>query len=144
MDDQTQVASIMNYSQDVSDAPQPEPLPGGAYPGKINHTTIRTSKQNVNNRYYEVMIRIDPEAYPATYDYSNAPDGKVLPYRRVPAMDTPHGRYAVRRWCETIGAPMGAQIDAKDWTGMDVTVHVEHEEDAEGVRREVITRVTAP
>lgn len=138
MTDET--VSIVEFSEDISQAEAPEPLPPGEYPATIRGAEIKTSQRGT--RYAAVTFMVSPDEFPADYPVENAPDGKVLVYRRCSMEDNPQARYMLRNFIEAIGATASKRIDVNEWIGLDAVIQVENEE-YEGVMREQIARVTA-
>lgn len=124
--------SIVTYSDDISGAEAPAPLPVGQYAAEIIGAEVKTSA-NTGNDYYSVQVRIHADAYPADFTEGD-PDGTVLTFNRVSAEDTPRGRYQARKFCEAIGAKTGKQIDTSEWIGLTCMVEVDHQE-YEGEKR---------
>lgn len=136
-----EVASIIEYSEDIADVEQPEPLPMGDYPITIRAAEAKESV-NTGNKYAAVSCYISPDDFPADYPAENAPDGKTIIFRRVSLEDTPQARFGMRRFCEAIGAPMSSRIDINDWVGLEATAVVDVSE-YEGLLREEIKRIEA-
>jgi len=133
--------TIVEFSSDISDAEAPEPLPVSEYPAQIKSAEIRVST-NSGNKYAAVAFHISPDEYPADYPVEEAPDGKLVIYRRLVMEDNAQSRYNVRKFCEAIGATMSMKIDVGEWVGLEARVQIEHDT-YEGVTREQITRVSA-
>lgn len=132
--------SIVEFSEDISQAEAPEPLPPGEYAATIRGVEVKTSQRGT--RYAAVTFMVSPDEFPADYPMENAPDGKVLVYRRCSMEDNPQARYMLRNFIEAIGATAAKRIDVNEWVGLDAVIQVENEE-YEGVMREQIARVTA-
>lgn len=131
--------SIIEFSEDIGEAEAPEPLPVGEYPATIRAAEVKLSQRGT--KYCAVTFVISPDEFPADYPVENAPDGKVIIFRRVGLEDNPQARYMLRNFCEAIGATPSKRIDVNEWMGLDATVNIEHDT-YEGVTREQITRVT--
>lgn len=136
-DDQT---SIVEFSEDISAAEQPEPLPVGEYAATIRQAEVKTSQRGT--KYAAVTFLIAPEEFPADFPTENAPDGKVIVYRRCSLEDNPQARWMLRNFCEAIGATAAKRIDVNEWIGLEARVQIDHDE-YEGVVREQISRVNA-
>jgi hypothetical protein len=134
----SEVASIIEYSEDISTAEAPAPLPVGDYPAEIRGAE---RKEGPKAAYAAVTFFIAPEAYPADYTEGN-PDGTTLVYRRVPIDDSPAGRHRMRKFCEAIGASTGSKVDLNSWIGLSATVAVDHSE-FEGETRAEVKKVVA-
>ena len=132
--------SIVEFSEDISQAEAPEPLPVGEYPATIRQAEVKLSQRGT--KYAAVTFVIAPEEYPADYPAENAPDGKVVVYRRCSMEDNPQSRYMLKNFCEAIGATASKKVDVNEWVGLDAVVEIDHD-DYEGVTREQIKRVNA-
>lgn len=135
-----EVMSIVEFSEDISEAAEPEPLPVGEYPATIRQAEIKVSQRGT--KYAAVTFVVAPEEYPADFPLENAPDGKVIVFRRCSMEDNPQARFMLRNFCEAIGATASKKIDVNDWVGLDAAVEIDHDE-YEGVTREQIKRVIA-
>lgn len=132
--------SIVEFSEDIGDAEAPEPLPAGEYPATIRGAEVKTSQRGT--LYAAVTFVVSPDEFPADYPVENAPDGKVIVYRRCSMEDNPQARYMLRNFIEAIGATASKKIDVNEWMGLSANIQVENEE-YEGVMREQIVRVNA-
>jgi len=131
-------SSIIEYSEDISNAEAPLPLPVRTYPAVIRKVEALTSQKG--SRYAAVSLYISVDDYPADYPTENAPDGTTLVFRRIALDDTAAGRYRMRKFCETIGAPATKRVDLNDWLNLSCQVAVKHEE-FEGEKRAVAEKV---
>lgn len=132
----SEVTTIVEYGEDISDAVAPDPLPAKEYPGEIRSAEVKTST-NTGNRYYSVGLFISPENYPADYNSENAPDGRTFQYNLLSAEDTPNARYRLKKFLEQVGLPMSKRIDVNEWIGQQVTVELKHGSWQGEVREEV-------
>lgn len=139
-EDQEEVGSIVEYSEDVSEQEAPEPLPVGNYEGVIK--SVENKKSKKDNLYADVVFHIGIDQFPADYAVENNPEGCSIHYRTVSLEDTAKARYGVRRFLEAIGAKGGKKIDTSEWVGLAAKVNVAHGE-WEGQKREEIKSVTA-
>ena len=135
-----EVMSIVEFSEDISEAEAPEPLPTGEYPATIRQAEIKISQRGT--KYAAVTFVVSPDEYPADYPAENAPDGKVIVFRRCSMEDNPQARYMLKNFCDAIGATASKKIDVNEWVGLDATIEIDHDE-YEGVVREQIKRVNA-
>jgi hypothetical protein len=131
------LSSIVEYSVDLNDQDQPEPLPAREYAATIQRASKRVSGSG--NTYAEVMFFIDADQYPADYVEGN-PDGTVIAYRRVSLEDNPQARWGARKFIEAIGATLSRQVDVSEWVGLEALVEVAHQT-YEGTERAEIRRV---
>jgi hypothetical protein len=134
-----EVMTIIDFSEDIATAEQPDPLPARDYPAEIKEVGIKVSNSS-GKRYFSISFYVSPEDYPADYPLENNPDGRVLPYNRLMADDTPRNRFSLRKFTNIIGVPTGKRVDVTEWIGKSVTVTIGHKE-WQGEIREEITAV---
>jgi hypothetical protein len=133
--------SLLTFSEDITNAPPPVPLPVGPYPAEIIGAQRRTAGQT-GNEYVQIIMRINPESYPADFTDGD-PDGTVLYYNRLSAEDTPTNRHRWRVFMERCGGPLGRNVDLNQLVGLTCTVEISHQE-REGIMYAQIARVLAP
>ena len=133
--------SILSFSEDISNAVAPAPLPPGAYPAEIIGAQKRVS-QTSGNEYASIVFRINSSSYPADYTDGN-PDGTELTYNRLLIEDTPNSRWRWRQFMERCGGPLGRSVDLNSLLGLTATVEITHQE-YEGEQRAQIARIAAP
>jgi hypothetical protein len=133
--------SILTFSEDITNAQPPPPLPAGPYPAEIIGAQRRTSPTS-GNEYAQIMMRINAEAYPADY-IDGDPDGTQLMYNRMVIGDSPTIRHRWRVFMERVGGPLGRSIDLNSLVGLTCTVEITHQE-FEGEMRAQIARILAP
>lgn len=141
VDNEDEVGSILDFSENISDAEAPEPLPDREYPATIQKAEMKTSDRT-GSRYIAVTFKINVDDYPADYDANNAPDGTTLMYMRLSAEDNVQSRYRMRKFIEAIGAKGGKRIDLQEWIGLTAKITTKAEE-YEGVKRAAIVKVEA-
>jgi hypothetical protein len=133
--------SILTFSEDITNAEAPPPLPVGPYPAEIVGAQRRTSATSGKD-YAQIVMRINAESYPADYTDGD-PDGTTLSYNRLQMDDTPQSRWRWRQFMERVGGPMGRSVDLNALVGLTCTVDITHQE-YEGEDRAQITRILAP
>lgn len=131
--------SILTFSEDISDAEAPDPLPAGSYPASVHSVEVKVSG-NSGNRYLDLGVRIAPDDFPADFPPENAPDGAIIHYRRCVVEDTPRHRYNVRKLCEACGVAASKEINVNEFLGAPITVRIEHDT-YQGVTRENIVSI---
>lgn len=131
--------TVLELEEDLSTVEAPPPLPTGIYTGIIKD--VKPDMSAKGNAYLSVSFHISPDQYPPDFSGGN-PDGMSLVYRRVPwnVAGNQQAMYNLRRFIETIGAPMGNRIDINDWVGLEARITVEHEA-FEGTTRAQIKKV---
>lgn len=130
--------SIIEFSNDLTSAEAPVPLPVRTYSATIRKAEAKVSEKG--NRYAAVHLYISPDDYPADYPTENAPEGTTMIFRRVGLDDNAPTRYRLRKFLETIGAPTAARINLSDWVGLSCNVAVKHEE-FEGEVRATVEKI---
>lgn len=133
--------SILTFSEDITNAEAPPPLPTGPYPAEIIGAQKRVSSTS-GNEYAMITMRINADAYPADYTDGD-PDGTTLVYNRLQVEDTPSARHRWRVFMERCGGPLGRTIDLNALIGLTCTVDITHQE-YEGEQRAQIARILAP
>jgi hypothetical protein len=133
--------SILEFSEDITNAEPPPPLPVGPYPFEIIGAQRRTSA-TTGNQYAQVLVRITADHYPADYTDGD-PDGTVLSYNRLLMEDTRQARYRWRQFMERVGGPLGRSIDLNALIGLTGMCEITHNE-YEGQMQAQISRISAP
>jgi hypothetical protein len=131
--------SIIEYSQDLSTAEAPPPLPAGVYPAEIISVSEREGQLG---RYLSIVFRINPESYPADFTDGD-PDGTELMYNRLQLDDNGKNRFRMKRFLQRIGAPLSNKIDPNSLIGLTATVEVNHREWEEEQLPNIV-RILAP
>ena len=134
-----ELSSIIEYSEDITDAEPPPPLPARDYPAEIISAQPRMSQKDT--KYTNVGWLIAPENFPADFDASAYPDGLIV-YQAVGGEDNPTARFRLRMFCEAIGATMGRVIDVNDWIGLNAVITLDVDV-YEGIPRNRVRRVVA-
>jgi hypothetical protein len=136
---ESELPSVIEFDEDISEAEAPVPLPVGDYPAEVR-AAVQKAAQQTGNPYASVQFFINSEAYPADYT-EGEPDGMLLTFNRVSLQNTPAGRHRLRKFVEAIGAPGGTKIDLNDWIGRTATVTISHDT-YEGEVRANVAKVT--
>lgn len=131
--------SILEYSEDISQAEAPPPLPVGEYPATVESVEQKTSN-TTGNEYLAITLNISPDDFPSDFDADSYPEGVKLSYNRLLVEDSPRSRYRMRKWCEALGAKMSKQIDPTEWLGMSLTVGIKHDT-FEGEKRAQVAKI---
>lgn len=129
--------SVIEFTEDISGAEAPVPLPAGEYPAVIKGAEVRTSQRDT--KYAAVTFHISADSYPVDFTEGD-PEGEVITFRRVPLEDNPKSRFQLKKFCEAVGSPMSKRIDVNDWLGLEARVVVTHEV-YEEIPRATITKV---
>lgn len=120
----SELNSIADFSEDLSNAKPPVPLPAKDYPMEVRMAEIGPNKKG--NRMLTLSLYLPPDGYPADYKEGN-PDGTTLKHYTV-IEDTPQGRWNAKRTMDALGATLGRQIDPNALIGMRTRVTVKQEE----------------
>lgn len=137
----SEMETIIEFSEDVSEAEAPKALPANPYPAEITGAEIGIS-QNSGNPRAKVDFLIRPEDFPADYeDAESFPDGKIVSFY-VGTADNMATRFRIRQFLDAIGAPGGTKVNVEDWIGRKASIDCEPDE-YEGIERERIKRVNS-
>lgn len=132
------LGSLIEFEHDIADAEAPKALPAGDYPATVVGAETMVSK-NSGKPMVKVDFRVQPEDFPADYeDAESFADGKTVSQYISIGQDKP-SMFRMRRFVETLGAPMGKSINVNDWVGRRAIVTLGVEE-FEGVERERLVR----
>lgn len=119
-----ELTSIFEFETDIANAEQPAPLPAGIYNATITAVTPKVSKSG--NKYASVSFKVSADEYPADYVDGNK-DGTTLTYNRVMLEDNARNRWALKNFCQKIGAAMTKRIDLNEWLGATARIEVVNE-----------------
>jgi len=133
--------SIMRFSQDIATAEAPPPLPARQYNAEVIGASIRPAMSS-GVPYLNLQFRVSADQYPADYPDGD-PDGTVLYYNRLRAVDDPRGRYAMRQAMTRLGGPLSMEIDCNSLIGLRANIEVVHQE-YEGEMRASISKLLDP
>ncbi|MBU2051492.1 MAG: hypothetical protein KKH61_21285 [Gammaproteobacteria bacterium] len=135
------MGSILEFTENLKDAEAPKALGNIDVPGEITGATSGLSKSS-GRKQVDVVFRIKPEDFPVDYeDAASFADGKTVHFY-LSGMDDKVSRFRMRKFCESIGAKLGAKIDVNDWIGKSAMLSLGADE-FEGVDRERILRVSS-
>lgn len=133
--------SIMRFSQDIASAEAPPPIPARAYRAEVIGASIRAAASSGVN-YLNIQFRIPADQYPADYTDGD-PDGTILYYNRIQAVDSPQNRYRWRQAMTRLGGPLSMEIDVNSLIGLNANIEVTHQE-YEGEMRAQISKLLDP
>jgi hypothetical protein len=133
--------SILSFSEDITNALPPPPLPPGAYPAEIIGAQKRVSPTS-GREYAAITFRIPASSYPADFTDGD-PDGTQLSYNFLRIEDTPQARHRWRQFLERVGGPLGRNVDLNALIGLTAVVDITQQE-FEGEMRPQIARILAP
>jgi len=127
--------TILQFSEDIATAEKPPLFPAGEYIAEIRGAEERESAKG--NKYVAVTFVINPDNYPVDYDPQFAPDGKTLTFMRLSAEDDLRSRWAMRKFCTSIGATMSKEIDLNSWIGLTAKISIKHTAFEDELREEI-------
>jgi hypothetical protein len=139
-DSNSALPSILEYSEDVSAAEAPPPLPARIYPAQVVSATQKISKTS-GNAYVALVVKVSADAHPV--DYPGNPDGTTLTFNRVVINDTYEGRWRMRLLCEALGVVPSRRVDLNKFVGAACRVEVTNEP-YEGVMRHQANNILHP
>lgn len=119
MSDEVELGSVIEFSEDVSKAEAPPPLPARTY-----QATVTGASQKVNRnggRYASVEFTISPDQFPPDFSAIQQ-DAVKLRYNFVPLGDTMQDRYRLKKFCDAIRAPVSKRVDLNDFIGKSANV----------------------
>ena len=117
----TELGSVYEFSQDISEAEAPPPLPARTYLATITGASAKVSQNG--GKYAAIEFTIAPDQFPADFAAIQQ-DAVKLFYRRVGLEDTPRARWQLRKFCEAIRLPMSRRFDLNDCVGKTAQVKV--------------------
>lgn len=139
MSDQTELPSIVEFSEDISKAEAPPPLPARSYLATVTGAVAKVS--NKGGKYAQVEFTIAPDQFPPDFAAIQQ-DAVKMYYRRVGLDDTARTRYNIRKFCEALRVPVSKRFDLNDCIGKSASVKVV-ESEWQGEKRAEIQAVEA-
>lgn len=137
----SELGSIIEYADDLSNAEAPKSLPAGDYLAEITSAENGTSNTSGKSRV-DVTFRIKPEDFPPDYeDADSFADGKSVHFYPSSEPDK-SSRFRMKNFCEAIGAKLGKKLDINDWIGKTAIISIQPDE-YEGIERERLMKVSA-
>lgn len=114
-DNMLELGSVIDFSEDLSTAEAPPPLPAGKYLATVSGAVIKISQKS-GNKYADITYTIAPDQFPADF---SAIQKEPLPlhYRRLVLSDDARGRYNSRKFSEVHRVPTGKRMDLNDFIG---------------------------
>lgn len=118
------LSSVIEFDVDLSTVEAPKPLPAGMYDSTIQNVEPVISK-NSNKKMAKVTYAISADQYPADYVDGN-PNGTTLTQYLMLENDA-RSKYALKQFCQKIGAPLSNRIDLTTWIGLPARLEVINE-----------------
>lgn len=134
----TELSSVIEFDEDLNNVEAPLPLPQGMYDAVITSAEHVMSKSQ--RPMAKVTLSISADQYPADYVDGNA-EGTTLSHYLMLDKDR-RSMFALKRFCQAIGAPLSNSVDLNTWVGLAARVEVENQL-YEGTQTARIKRVIA-
>lgn len=115
--------SVIEFDEDLSSVEAPKPLPMGTYDATILSAEVTKSKSD--RPMVKVTFSISADQYPVDYRDGN-PNGTTLTKFLMADMSA-QSKFAMKRFCMAIGAPLSNQVDVNQWIGLPAKVEVINE-----------------
>lgn len=115
------LSSVIEFDVDLSTVEAPKPLPGGIYDATIQNVEPMISR-NSNKKMAKVTYNISADQYPADYTDGN-PNGTTLTQYIMLENDV-RSKYALKQFCQKIGAPLSNRVDLTTWIGLPAKLEV--------------------
>lgn len=122
-DETLELGSIIEFSQDISQAEAPPPLPAGTYTGVITAAAQKTSQKG--NLMANFEFTVSPDQFPPDFS-AIQPDAIKLFYIRM-LTDDARNRYQLRKFAETLRTVVGRKVDLNDFMGKQAKLIVKNE-----------------
>ena len=117
------LSSVIEFDEDLNNVEAPKPLPAGMYDSVIQSAEPMTSKSG--NLMAKVTHMISADQYPADYVDGN-PNGTTLVQYLMLSKDQ-RAKFALKQFCQAIGAPLSNSVDLSTWVGLPAKVEVINE-----------------
>lgn len=129
--------SVVEFSQDISTAEAPKPLPKRAYLASVIESVAKLSSKG--NKMGVLTFLITPDQYPA--DYTDGPkDGVKISYYRMSLEDNSRARWQIRQISEKMRVPVSRSVDMNSFMGKQALIELIVEE-YQGEPRNQIDRI---
>lgn len=120
-EDTPELGSLFDFSQDLSTAEAPPPLPARKYQATVTSAVPKMSQKG--NTYAEIGFTVDPSQFPPDFAAIQK-DAVVLYHRRLVLEDSVRGRYQARKFCEALRVPTSKRLDLNDFVGKIAVIEV--------------------
>lgn len=120
----TELSSVIEFDEDLNNVEAPKPLPAGQYAATILSAEPMMSK-NGEHKMAKVTWSIPAEEYPADYVDGNPAGTQLTQYLMLD--NTARAKFALKRFVQSIGAPLSNTIDLTTWLGLSARVEVTNE-----------------
>ena len=120
---ETNLSSVIEFDEDLNNVEAPKPLPAGMYDSTIQSVEPVMSKNG--KMMAKVTYMISADQYPADYTDGN-PNGTILTQYIMLEKD-PRSKFALKNYCQKIGAPLSNRVDLTTWIGLAAKLEVANE-----------------
>lgn len=120
-----ELGSVFDFSDDISKAEAPPPLPARSYIATVTGAVARVS--NKGGKYAQIEFTIAPDQFPPDFAAIQS-DAVKLYYRRVGLDDTQRSRWNLRKFCEALRVSVSKRFDLNDCMGKTASVKVAESE----------------
>lgn len=120
----TVLSSVIEFDEDLNNVEAPKPLPMGTYDAVIQSAEPMMSK-NSDRLMAKVTYMISADQYPVDYTDGN-PNGTTLT-SYIFLDKSARSKWALKRFCQAIGAPLSNSVDITTWVGLPARVEVSNE-----------------
>lgn len=117
------LSSVINFDEDLNNVEAPKPLPMGLYDAVIQSAEPMMSKSD--RLMAKVIFMVSADQYPVDYTDGN-PNGTTLT-QYVFLDNSQRSKFALKRFCQAIGAPLSNSIDITTWIGLPARIEVVNE-----------------
>lgn len=117
------LSSVINFDEDLNNVEAPKPLPMGLYDAVIQSAEPMMSKSD--RLMAKVTFMVSADQYPVDYTDGN-PNGTTLT-QYVFLDNSQRSKFALKRFCQAIGAPLSNSIDITTWIGLPARIEVVNE-----------------
>lgn len=120
---ETNLSSVIEFDEDLNNVEAPKPLPAGMFDATIQSVEPVMSKNG--KMMAKVTYMISADQYPADYTDGN-PNGTILTQYIMLEKD-PRSKFALKNYCQKIGAPLSNRVDLTTWIGLAAKLEVANE-----------------
>ena len=114
---------MMRFSQDIASRGTASAHPSTCVSCRGDRCIHSCSLHQSGIHYFNIQFRIPADQYPADYTDGD-PDGTILYYNRIQAVDSPQNRYRWRQAMTRLGGPLSMEIDVNSLIGLGANIEV--------------------
>ena len=117
------LSSVIEFDEDLNNVEAPKPLPMGLYDAVVQSVEPMMSKSE--RLMAKVTFSVSADQYPADYTDGN-PNGTTLT-QYIFLDNSQRSKFALKRFCQAIGAPLSNSVDITTWVGLPARIEVINE-----------------